>query len=93
MGDPLHKTGSIAQREEILKNRFGKQQFQELLKNKITQLNDNIESHRNKNFVGQILNNNAHNSLKYMSKWIEEKNKLANRSCFVHHNDTLNLGY
>ncbi|MCB0536724.1 MAG: glycosyltransferase [Bacteroidetes bacterium] len=72
-------TESIAQREEILKNRFGKQQFQELLKNKITQLNNNIESHRNKNFVGRILNNNAHNSLKYMSKWIEEKNKLANR--------------
>lgn len=31
--------------------------------------------------MGQILNTQAHNSLKYMSLWIEEKNKkIAGKS-------------
>lgn len=34
-----------------------------------------LAQHRQQHFIGQILQDNQHNALKYMSKWIEEKNK------------------
>lgn len=34
-----------------------------------------LSAHRNKHFISQILNTNQHNAFKYMSLWIEEKNK------------------
>jgi glycosyltransferase involved in cell wall biosynthesis len=35
-----------------------------------------IEQHRQNNFIGSMLNHHHHKSTKYMSQWIEEKNKL-----------------
>lgn len=35
----------------------------------------NVEIRRQKNVIGEILHHQAYNSLKYMSLWIEEKNK------------------
>jgi len=35
----------------------------------------NLTAHRNHNFIGQILQHHTTNSTKYMSLWIEEKNK------------------
>ena len=37
--------------------------------------NVNLTEHRNTNFIGQILNHHTAQSTKYMSLWIEEKNK------------------
>lgn len=34
-----------------------------------------LDKHRERNFIGQLLNHHTMNSLKYMSLWIEEKNK------------------
>lgn len=34
-----------------------------------------LEKHRQRNFIGQLLHHHTMNSLKYMSLWIEEKNK------------------
>lgn len=36
----------------------------------------NLALHRNNHFIGQILQNNQWNSLKYFSKWIEAKNAI-----------------
>ncbi|WP_196896185.1 glycosyltransferase [Aureivirga marina] len=49
----------------------------ELFKKKFIQViqNINLKNHREKNFIGQILQHHSLKSTKYMSKWIEEKNK------------------
>ena len=46
------------------------------LSNNITRLLSDIEQHRQGNFIGSMLNHHHHKSTKYMSQWIEEKNKL-----------------
>lgn len=38
-------------------------------------LKNDLVQHRRKNFIGQVLQQNTLNSLKYMSLWISEKNK------------------
>ncbi|MEJ5962045.1 glycosyltransferase [Pedobacter immunditicola] len=38
-------------------------------------LASDLKAHRNHNFIGQILQHHTANSTKYMSMWIEEKNK------------------
>jgi len=38
-----------------------------------------IESHRQLNFIGSMLNHHHHKSTQYMSQWIEVKNKLADQ--------------
>jgi glycosyltransferase involved in cell wall biosynthesis len=42
---------------------------------KIKNIAGNLEDHRQNNFYGSILLHHTINSTKYMSKWIEEKNK------------------
>ena len=60
---------------KILKNRFRRRLFSEEFKALINSLHKNITAHRNTNFIGQILQYKTLQSTKYMSKWIEEKNK------------------
>ncbi|QBQ42838.1 glycosyltransferase [Sphingobacterium psychroaquaticum] len=63
-------------RGQTIHNRlFSKTQHTRDFLQTITTLQSKISTHRQKNFMGQILNTQAHNSLKYMSLWIEEKNK------------------
>jgi len=42
---------------------------------RIETLMKDLNQYRNKNFVGQMLRHHQHASTKYLSKWIEEKNK------------------
>jgi len=60
---------------EILKSQFDEKLFISDLNLKINELQSNLNNHRNQNFIGQILQKNENNALKYMSLWIEEKNK------------------
>lgn len=48
----------------------------EALANCISKVSANLEQHRQSNFIGSMLNHHHHKSTKYMSQWIEEKNKL-----------------
>jgi len=41
----------------------------------LTNLMQNLEQHRQRNFIGNMLNHHYHKSTKYMSQWIAEKNK------------------
>lgn len=41
----------------------------------LTTLLNNLENHRNSNFLGALLRHQTLNSTKYMSKWIEAKNR------------------
>jgi glycosyltransferase involved in cell wall biosynthesis len=60
----------------IIENRFQKQIFSEAFKQLLLTLQKNITAHRNNNFIGQILQHQALQSTKYMSKWIEAKNQF-----------------
>jgi glycosyltransferase involved in cell wall biosynthesis len=59
----------------ILDKRYKKSLFEKEFIAEINSLLENLKQHRNKNFIGSILQHHLLSSTKYMSKWIEEKNK------------------
>ncbi len=60
---------------KVFSENFDKTKFEKPFQQKIKKIFDEVHSHRAKNFMGQILLNNNYQSRKYMSLWIEEKNK------------------
>jgi len=60
---------------QILKTVFDENLYINPLFEKIATLQNQLKSHRNRNFLGLILQHHQLNSTKYMSRWIEEKNK------------------
>jgi glycosyltransferase involved in cell wall biosynthesis len=59
----------------IIENRFQKSTFSEAFKEKINLLRNALETHRNLNFTGQILQYHTLQSTKFLSKYIEIKNR------------------
>jgi|AntDeeMinimDraft_5_1070356.scaffolds.fasta_scaffold00861_10 glycosyltransferase involved in cell wall biosynthesis len=59
----------------ILEKRFDPTNFTKNLDDRVLELSENLSEHRQKNFIGQLLNHHQHQSTKFMSRWIEEKNK------------------
>jgi len=59
----------------IINERYAKNAFDANFISKIQQLQKQLAAHRKQNFLGQILQHHTMNSLKYMSLWIQEKNK------------------
>lgn len=60
---------------EVLKNRFDTASFEGDFEARITNLQQNLGTYRQQNFIGQLLMHHTLQSTKYMSKWIEEKNR------------------
>jgi glycosyltransferase involved in cell wall biosynthesis len=60
---------------EIIEKRFKTSLFAADFINKVDYLQENLNTHRNQNFLGQIIQHQSLQSTKYMSKWIEAKNK------------------
>ena len=60
---------------EIINKRFNKEKFQEKFISTIKKAERYLNKNRLNNFTGQILQHHTLQSTKYMSKWIEEKNK------------------
>jgi glycosyltransferase involved in cell wall biosynthesis len=60
---------------EIINSNFSKKKFGNELMSKIDTIFYDLENHRNYNFIGSMLQHHTLKSTKYMSKWIEEKNK------------------
>uniref|UniRef100_UPI004049BA4E glycosyltransferase n=1 Tax=Flavobacterium sp. TaxID=239 RepID=UPI004049BA4E len=54
---------------------FEKSLFEADFVSRINDLLSNLETHRNKNFLGHILQHQSMQSTKFMSRWIELKNK------------------
>ena len=71
------KKWKIAQKNgiEIINSRYSKTQFGNLFIEKIKATQNDLENHRMANFIGEMLQHQSMKSTKYMSKWIEEKNK------------------
>jgi glycosyltransferase involved in cell wall biosynthesis len=59
---------------EIIEKRFKKELFTSDFMNRIDELQLDLKTHRNQNFLGQVLQHQSLQSTKYMSKWIEAKN-------------------
>ncbi len=59
---------------EIIEKRFKKKLYETDFMNQVENLQENLNAHRNQNFLGQILQHQSLQSTKYMSKWIEAKN-------------------
>ena len=71
---------------EIIETRFQKHLFSEEFIKRMDWLSQNIQKHRQQNFIGQILQYQSLQASKYMSKWIEAKNSLpqnASPTCFA----------
>ena len=60
---------------EILDKRYKKSLFEKEFIAEVDSLLGNLKQHRNNNFIGSILQHHLVSSTKYMSKWIEEKNR------------------
>jgi glycosyltransferase involved in cell wall biosynthesis len=60
---------------EILKKRYLRDLFEDEFADKLSFLKSNLDKHRKNNFLGQMLYHHSMQSTKYMSRWIEEKNK------------------
>ncbi len=60
---------------KVLNQRFNKSNFHDRFFNDIDETIQHLKEHRQNNFTGQMLQHHLLNSTKYMSKWIEEKNK------------------
>lgn len=60
---------------EIINSRYLKNNFAQDFIDKMVYLQSNLLSHRNNNFTGSMLQHHTLRSTKYMSKWIEAKNK------------------
>lgn len=60
---------------EVLYQRFQKTTFSEAFIQKIQRLQEQLDTHRKQHFIGRILHHQSLQSTKYLSKWIEEKNR------------------
>lgn len=59
----------------IINNRFNKGYYTQAVINKVESVVNSLEEHRHANFIGSMLQHHLLQSTKFMSKWIEEKNK------------------
>ncbi len=59
----------------IINERFNKEHFTKRWVQRIHELKNNLEAHRMKNFTGRMLMHHTAASTRYMSKWIEAKNR------------------
>lgn len=60
---------------EVINNRFRKSTLSRKLISKVEKTIENLEEHRLNNFMGTMLQHHSMQSTKFMSRWIEEKNK------------------
>jgi glycosyltransferase involved in cell wall biosynthesis len=60
---------------EIINTLYGKDVLENEFLEMIQNVSTNLHQHRNLNFTGKMLLHHSLQSSKYMSKWIEEKNK------------------
>ncbi len=60
---------------KIIEDRFNKKVFTDLFNEKLQEIQMNPGDHRNTHFMGQILRHHTLQASKYLSKWIELKNK------------------
>ena len=63
---------------DVISKRFDSKLFTDNFFQIIQYLEESLEHHRQQNFIGQMLLHHTLKSTKYLSKWIEEKEKTKN---------------
>ena len=58
---------------QLYNEKYDKRYYEEQLKITLETIRAQLSVHRRTHFISQILQSNQHNTLKYLSKWIEEK--------------------
>jgi len=61
----------------ILENRFKQELYEEDFLEHVVSLRQNLKKHRERNFMGAVLQHQTMASTEYMSRWIEAKTKLS----------------
>jgi len=61
---------------DIINTCYSKDKYGTKFLHKIEKITQNLNKHRLKNFIGSMLEHHTLKSTKYLSKWIEEKNKF-----------------
>jgi hypothetical protein len=61
--------------KQILESLFSSEEHVKGFMNRVSYLLDNLDEHRLTNFTGAMLMHHTIQSTKYLSKWIEEKNR------------------
>lgn len=59
----------------IINKLYNKEIYKTAFTKNITEIKSNLKQHRASNFLGELLHHHTLKSVKYLSKWIEEKNK------------------
>jgi glycosyltransferase involved in cell wall biosynthesis len=77
----LYQDNKLWQRSQnngikIINELFQKKDFDKNFVRTILEISENLVNHRRNNFTGQMLMHHTISASKYMSKWIEEKNKI-----------------
>ncbi|MGW9686230.1 glycosyltransferase [Flagellimonas sp. 2504JD1-5] len=62
---------------QIVNTVYNEKMLLDRLKHKLDAILLKLATHRNQNYIGQLLQHQTHASTKYMSKWIEEKNRKS----------------
>ena len=60
---------------EIINHMYDKEKLGAPFINQIIEIQNNLEQHRTQNFLGSMLQHQTLQATKFMSKWIEAKNK------------------
>jgi glycosyltransferase involved in cell wall biosynthesis len=60
---------------EIIEQMYARSTFKKPFMDEVTQLENKLTAHRRNNFLGEMLRHHTLQSTKYLSLWIEEKNK------------------
>ncbi|SDS48086.1 Glycosyltransferase involved in cell wall bisynthesis [Maribacter dokdonensis] len=63
------------QAKTLINTLYDKTSLDSILANSIAQLQQHIATHRKQNFIGSLLQHQTMTATKFMSKWIEEKNR------------------
>ena len=60
---------------QLIKTNFNKDEIQANLLARILGIQDNLDTHRSNNFIGEMLQHHHMKSTQYMAQWIEAKNR------------------
>ena len=63
------------QAKTLVNTLYNKTSLESILANSTAQLQQHIATHRKQNFIGSLLQHQTMTATKFMSKWIEEKNR------------------
>lgn len=68
------------QGKTLINTLYSEKNLTKIFTEKLDFLQTNLQQRRQQNFIGQLLLHQTLASTKYMSKWIEEKNKYSNKN-------------